>query len=136
MRACFRQLVVGALIGCLALTSCRPAVKYEPLPETGATLEGTLTYGSEKVSAAVIIVAGKEGAAVQGTIGENGRYVVQNAPLGEVRIGVNTVATKVTAAKTGHKVVEIPGKYIDPTKSGITTTVNSGSNTFDIVIPK
>lgn len=136
MRACFRQLVVGALIGCLALTSCRPAAKYEPLPETGATLEGTLTYGSEKVSAAVIVVAGKDGPGVQGTIGENGRYVVQNAPLGEVRIGVNTVAAKATAARTGRKVVEIPSKYMDPSKSGITTTVNSGSNTFDIVIPK
>ncbi len=61
---------------------------------------------------------------------------MQNVPLGEVRIGINTVAVKAAAARTGSKVVEVPGKYIDPTKSGITTTVNSGSNTFDIVIPK
>ena len=141
MNIWFRQLALLAAIGCVALTSCRPHAKYEPLPETGATLEGTVTYGSEPVPAALIIVAGDNGSA-QGSIGDDGRYVVNNAPVGQVKIAVNTAAA--ARANMGAKApkgppkgsVNVPGKYSDPMQSGITTTVNSGSNTFNIVIPK
>jgi hypothetical protein len=34
------------------------------------------------------------------------------------------------------KLIDVPGKYFDPTTSGITTTVNKGDNTFNIVIPR
>lgn len=119
--------------------------------ETGATLEGTITYGSQKVPAALVIVAGKDHSAT-GNVGEDGRYKVENAPLGEVNIGVNTAAargemqSKIMAeaykgpgAKGVGKasklqIVDVPGKYGTPESSGITTTVNKGANTYDIVI--
>lgn len=145
----------GATLTALALltTSCK-FVKEERLPETGATLEGTIKYGDEDVHYAMIQVMGANTAAT-GTVGEDGRYRVDNAPIGEVRIGVNTAAAMGTYQSRmmasgvykgpeakgkgkviGLKFVAVPNKYFNPDMSGIKTTVKQGSNTFDIVIPK
>jgi hypothetical protein len=116
---------------------------YVPIPETGASLEGTVTYGKAKLEAALIIVVGEKGSAT-GTI-ENGRYKVLNAPVGKVTIGVNTEAAK--SELKGKmmapgpkppmpKLIDVPARYFDPTKSGIETTINKGDNTYDIVISK
>ncbi len=148
MRSAFRRLrllTVSAL--CLFSLSCAGA-RYEPLPETGATLEGTVSYGKERVAAALIVVAG-ETASAQGMVGEDGRYKLTNVPLGEVTIAVNTAAAKgmmmgkaITPSQDRKgkaavpKIVDVPAKYFDPSKSGIRTTVRKGDNTFDIVVPK
>ncbi len=141
----FRRLaVLTAAAGCLILASC--GGRYESIPETGATLEGTVTYGKEPLQAALIIVAGANGSA-QGNIGEDGRYKVENVPLGEVSIAVNTAAAKGEAigkamaqsqgkAKAAPKIIDVPAKYANPKSSGIKTTINKGKNTYDIVIPK
>jgi hypothetical protein len=111
------------------------------LPETGSTLEGTVTYGTEKVLVAQILVWG-DNVSAEGYIQEDGRYKVENAPIGEVKIGVNVAGGTgqlrgmQMAGKKVPKVTNVPDKYADPTTSGITTTTNKGSNTFDIVIPK
>src|SRR5262249_55420539 len=116
------------------------------LPETGATLEGTVNYGDEKLEFALIIVQTPEGSAT-GRVGEDRRYRVENVPLGEVLIGVNTSAargdfqSKVMAGsqgrpKTQPKFTDVPAKYFDPQKSGIKTTIHTGVNTFDIPIPR
>jgi hypothetical protein len=78
---------------------------------------------------------------------ENGHYKMENVPLGEVSIGVNTSAGKgmmmgkAMAASKGQssaipKITEVPTKYHDPSTSGIKTTISKGPNTFDIVVPK
>jgi|SRR5579875_1148989 len=124
-------------------------VGFKKLPESGATLEGTVTYGKEKLQAALIIVQGSSGAAT-GNIGEDGRYKIENVPLGEVNIAVNTEAAKgqlrgqlmaqaLNKEKSGKgapRIIDVPAKYADPATSGIKTTINKGLNTFDIVIPK
>ena len=118
-------------------------------PETGATLEGTVTYAGKTVPVAMIIVAGQSGGAT-GNVGEGGRYHVDNAPLGEVKLAVNTdaakgqlIGQKMSQAYQGGKggakpaspaFLEVPKKYQDPNASGITTTIKSGANTFDIVL--
>jgi len=113
-------------------------------PETGATLEGSVTYGGQKVPVALIIAQGANSSAT-GFVGDDGRYKLENVPLGEVSIAVNTDAGKgqmmsrVMSQSQGKakglpKVVEVPAKFADPTKSGIKTTVSAGPNTFDIVI--
>ena len=55
-----KWLGTAVVAGCAIVTaSCGGRfVKEERLPTTGATLEGTVTYGSEKVPAALVIVAG------------------------------------------------------------------------------
>jgi hypothetical protein len=116
------------------------------IPETGATLDGTVTYGNEKLMAAMVIAQGATGAAT-GFIGEDGHYRINNVPVGEVHVAVNTAAAKGAMmsqvmsqshgkAKGPPKLIDVPAKYGDPIKSGITTTVSAGPNTFNVVIPK
>jgi hypothetical protein len=103
--------------------------RYEPLPQTGATLAGTVSFGRQNVRAAAIIVAGP-GGATTGHIGDDGRYKVENVPLGDVSIGVNTAAARgeamgkaMSQRGKGFKMVEVPAKFQDPMKSGIKTNV-------------
>src|SRR6266404_4896877 len=78
---------------CALFGGCSP---YEyRLPQTGATLEGTITYGGETLQMADINVFGDKGQAI-GRI-EGSHYKVENVPLGEVKIGVNTEAQRGTA---------------------------------------
>jgi hypothetical protein len=126
------------------LSACGPKeIRY---PETGATLEGTVTYGEDRVGAALVIAQNESGAAV-GFVDETGRYKLQNVPLGEVQIAVDTVAGKGQAmgkfvaqsqgkAEGAPKLIEVPAEYAKPSSSGITTTVGKGANTSDIVIRK
>jgi hypothetical protein len=135
-----RASVLAAL--CLGLTACS-SVKYEPIPETGATLTGTVKYKNEPLRVGMVIVAGKTGATAE--IGDDGRYTVPNAPIGDVTIAINLAAArgKMMGASMGKspaekaalpKIPNIPGKYSDPGSSPLKTTVNKGQNTFDIVI--
>ena len=151
-----RTVLRAALLGvaCLAvgLGSCDNP-RETRLPETGATLEGTVKYGNDQLQFAQVQVLGADKMAT-GRIDEEGRYRVDNCPTGDVKIGVNTMAAmgeyrsktmqgglyKGPEAKGKGKVnlrfIDVPEKYADPNKSGIRTTVNSGSNTYDIVIPR
>jgi hypothetical protein len=144
-----RQLHVLAI---WALTSgllgCGP---YESrLPETGATLEGEVKYGTEKVPMALVVVVGPNGQAT-GQIEEGSRYKVENVPLGEVKFGVNTDAMKGQMisqqmassykgpGKGGSRApapqfVAVPAKYWEPETSGVTTTIKKGKNSFDVVL--
>jgi hypothetical protein len=134
-----------ALLGLgLLLAGCAPTGKR--YPETGATLEGTVSYGKDKVWAALVIAQNDSGAAT-GFLDDNGRYKLENVPLGEVNIAVNTEAGKgqamgkIIAASQGKggkapKIIDVPKEFADPAKSGIKTTINKGANTFNIVIPQ
>ena len=122
------------------------------LPETGATLEGTITLGTETVPMALVVVVGPTGSAT-GQV-EEGRYKVENVPLGDVKIGVNTDAVrgqlisqqmaqgyKGPGGNGGSrpprpKFVEVPKKFAEAETSGVTTHVKSGVNKFDIVLRK
>ncbi len=114
--------------------------------ESGATLEGTVTYGKEKVPAAMIIAKGNNGTA-EGFCDDDGKYKLSNVPIGEVTIGVNVqagegqlmtrrMANSANAQKEAvPKIPNVPWRYADPEKSGIKTTVAKGENTFNIEIP-
>jgi len=141
-------LARAALAGvALFVASCgNHYVTEQRRPESGATLEGTVKYGSDTVGVALVIAQGPNGSAT-GFI-EDGRYKLDNVPLGEVTLAVNVAAgkgqlmSKIMAQSQGKakgtppRVVEVPAKFFDPTKSGIKTTIKAGPNTFDIVIPK
>jgi len=138
--------LLGWLTIALLVLGC--GVREYRRPETGASLEGTVTYAGKSVPAAMIIVAGQSGGAT-GNIGEGGRYHVDNAPVGEVKLAVNTDAAKGQmqgqkmaqayqggkgGAKPAAAFLDVPKKYQDPNSSGITTTIKAGANTFDIVL--
>src|SRR2546422_8651865 len=113
-----------ALLGLVAgftLLAASCGERGERLPETGASLEGTITYGGAKVPFAMVTAMGPNGMAT-GNVQEDGRYQVANAPLGEVTIAVNSQAakgayiSKVMAESKGKgkspsKFVDVPAKY-------------------------
>jgi hypothetical protein len=135
-----------ALFGCaLVIAGCRFGGEVRH-PESGATLEGTVTYGNDKVGAALVVAQNGSGSA-QAFVDADGHYKLENVPLGEVSIGVNTEAGKGEAmgramaqasgkAKGPPKIIDIPKKFADPATSEIKTQINKGANTFNIVIPK
>lgn len=142
-------LALGFALTALACASNRPIA----LEETGATLEGTINYGTEDVRFAMVIAQTANGSAT-GKVGPDGRYKLQNVPLGEVAVGVNTdaatgdfqsasmAAGSYTGpdakgkAKVDLKFTKVPAKFFDPKTSTLKTTVQKGTNTYDIVIPK
>ena len=147
MRSMLNSIALLSVLGCVCTLAGCARVKEIRLPESGADLKGTVTFNGEKVMAALIIVRSATGSA-EGSIGEDGSFNVKNAPLGEVSIGVNTDAGKgelrgkmMARAQTKQplpmpKIIDLPPKYFDPNTSGIHTTVNKGSNTYDVVIKK
>ena len=142
-----RSLALLVLLGVgLLPAGCGPHVREIRYPETGATLEGTVTYGSDHVGAALVIAQNESGSATA-FVEDDGRYRLQNVPLGEVNLAVNTDAGKGQAmgklmaqsqgkAKGAPTIIDVPAKFANPTTSGIKTTVNKGENTYDIVIPR
>ncbi len=143
-----RQFLAVAAAFCLVLLlmGCGPPGSTITLPESGATLQGTVTYGNDRVMAAMVLAQGT-GEPVTTFLDDDGRYQLTNVPLGEVRIGVNTAAAKGQAigkamaqtkgkAKGPPKILDVPPKYADPATSGLKTTITKGTNTFEIVIPK
>ena len=123
----------------------------EPIKETGATLEGKVTYGGDPVPMAMVIVAQTGGGAATAFANDDGYYKVENVPVGDVLLAVNTDATrgqmagramagtdpKAKGKKTvTPKLIEVPKKYHNPDKSGLTTKIQKGANQHDIVIPK
>ena len=146
MRRMFQRLGIVALIAvCPVACSSSESVRGARGPDTEATLEGTVTYGGQKVAVALVIAQSDKGSATA-FVGDDGHYKLVNVPLGEVHLAVNTDAGKgqmmsrVMAQSQGKgrlpKVVEVPAKYFDPSTSGLKTTINKGENTYDIVIGK
>lgn len=139
------------ILAAMTAASCGPRV--ESIPETGAALEGTVEYGGARVPGALVIVAAPEdgGVSMSAFADAEGNYRVENVPLGEVRLAVNTDATKgmlkgqamaqadPKAGKRGGpppKLVEVPKKYHAPEGAGLTTTTQPGVTRHDIKLPK
>ncbi len=112
-----------------------------------AKLSGKITYKGKPVPYALVIVSNEQSSST-GPADAHGNYVVEHAPVGNVQIGVNTDAgqgmmmSAVMAAKFDKdsnekpSFVNIPAKYFDPKRSGITAQVTNptDTNSFDIVI--
>jgi hypothetical protein len=149
---------VAAAYVTLSLTACgnRDHIAIA-LPDSGAVVHGTVKFGKEDVQYALVVVQGADGATAAGMIDDEGRFHVPNAPLGEVKVAVNTNAARGVyqtavmrgGAMTGSpeggksgrkkvnlKFIDLPARYLDPDTSGLKATVGHGDNTHDIVIPK
>lgn len=120
----------------------------EPLVLSKATLKGKVTYRGKPVSSAMVIVATESGNTVAGTglSDAAGNFLVQFAPVGKVKIGVDTEAGKammrgatMAAVMTRNKSAipptsDVPRKFFSPETSGITTVLSNADaeNQFDI----
>jgi hypothetical protein len=148
-----RAAWVCLIAGCTLSVSACSGGGLEKLPETGATLEGTVTFKGEPVQFALVIAVGPDGkGSATGNIREDGKYRMTNVPLGEVKVAVNTEAgkgdymskvmsqsyqgpeAKVKGKKASLKFIDVPKQYHDPEKSGLSTTIKEGANTYNIEI--
>jgi hypothetical protein len=112
-------------------------------------------YGDQPVANAMVIVAttaGPSAGGAQAFADDEGNYKVDNVPVGNVLIAVNTDAPKgmmMAKAMSGTnpydknskratvpKVTEVPKKYHVPATSKLTFDVQRGVNKHDIRIPK
>jgi hypothetical protein len=142
MRRILYSLFIGVAAGLVvSLTGCG-GFGAQRVPLTGATLEGKVTYGTEKVPVGLIIAVGPNGSS-QAKLEDDGTFKMENAPLGEVSLAVNVKAgegalmsRRMSGDKNIPNPVHIPTKYSDPATSGIKTTIAKGENTYDIAITK
>jgi hypothetical protein len=150
---CCRSLLVGCLLAIAA--GCGP-------PER-AVVKGKVSYGGEPLPAGTVMFWGADNASATAMIEKDGSYVINDAPLGDVKITVTTpkfppghlemmkrmksgpaVAESVDPNDASKKIsimgnipdkiVDVPPKYTAVETSGLTYTVKSGEQTHDIPI--
>jgi len=156
MRRFSRILGLLAVASAFSLTASCGSNAPVALEESGSTLEGTVTHNGRPVQFALILVqsASGTGSPASGNAGPEGKYKIMNVPVGEVKVAVNTDAGMgdlMTARMQGGEYTgpdgkkkkrvnldynQVPKKYHTPESTTITTTINKGSNTFDIDVPK
>jgi len=129
---------LAALLGALAVAGCGGGKT--------AQVSGKVTYAGEPLNSGTVSFVGPEGSADTAMLQPDGTYNLTKAPIGQVKIGVQTfppspmMAPPDPAAQKGKKTLpkytKIPTKYGDPEKSGQTYTVQPGSQTYDINLPK
>lgn len=148
-----RFLLVGLAIGLLGCSGENPQ-----LPS--ASLKGVVRYKGKLVTGGTIRLFGKDPGGhsfAEGRISGDGVYSVANAPLGSVKVVVDTTAARfdprpmmAMAKEKGAsidesklnlpqgppmKYVEIDPKYSDPRKTPVEITVAKGENEQDIDLP-
>jgi hypothetical protein len=132
--------VSAALIGC-----------GDSGPDKGE-VTGKVTYNGSALEGAIVTFHPAEGALATGTTDASGQYTLE-AVVGDHKVAVK----KSTGSDLGGDTATegpgdmekmylqakdqaeeaksaIPEKYGDPEQSGLTTTVSSGSNTYDITL--
>jgi hypothetical protein len=107
-------------------------------------VSGKVTYQGKAVPFGTVLIEASDGTACQGNIEQDGTYTVQGVITGEARVAVNSPNPKgITLIykdpnKKPPPYPDVPGWFSIPSKyettagSGLTVTVRSGSNTFDI----
>ena len=78
-RAFRPSLVCLALALTLALSGCGKST---------ATVSGTVKFQGELLPSGTVLIYGADGQPVKGTISEDGKYMVADAPVGAVKIAV------------------------------------------------
>jgi len=116
--------------------------------DTG-TVSGKVTYKGKPLPGGNVTFAGKDGKSLAAAIHEDGTYSLEKVPPGEYKVAVETESLRKAAPgggvppKGGDKIapppaadapkyVAIPVKYANPETSGLTYTVKTGKQTFDI----
>ena len=141
------RLRPAAALGLLALLlpSCNTAGGFKPIPESGASLSGTVSFKHELLHTGLVLVQGAN-AGSQGRIHEDGHYTIDNVPLGEVTLVVTmgpargeALATAAAQRAKGErvvlpKIVNLPAKYGDAAASPLKTNIQKGENSFDIAM--
>jgi hypothetical protein len=115
-----------------------------------AEVEGRVTYKGAPLPEGVVLFLAEDRRQDIGSINPDGTYVVKHAPLGRNKVSVQTLpsvpesvpAVRVrnepekkgmpTGDKSPARSVPIPARYANTDTSGLTFTVQEGSNRYDI----
>ncbi len=101
-----------------------------------AKVSGTVTFGGKPVPAGRVLFLNTKGPSEDADIGPDGKYTVEIA-VGETQAAIDYREAP-TATNPNRPEMMTPGKSLVPDKyadfktSGLTTTVKSGENTYDI----
>jgi hypothetical protein len=112
------------------------------------TVSGKVTYQGKPLSSGIVSFVSEAGAPHYADIESDGSYRMVNAPVGPVRIGVQSKpkqsaspSPRMPRSREDFVKVEsdmkakesiLPDKYTDPNKSDLTYTVTKGKQQFDI----
>jgi hypothetical protein len=143
--------MIRAKVGVLIL-----AVTVGGCGKRTGTVEGTVKLGEEKLGSGTVTFFGSGGSIKTSPISAQGTYKIEGIPTGPAIITVETTPHPDTFGRnpnlppppkdmpeskdeksrlpTFGKYVEIPLKYKDQEKSGLTYTVQAGPQPFDIVL--
>jgi hypothetical protein len=147
-----RIVMLGLLVGLMGCSGGNP--------RTDASLKGMVRYKNKPVTGGTIRLFGQASSGstfAEGPINGDGTFRVQNAPLGPVKVVVDTSAARfdprpmIEKAKTQGapideanmnlpqgpptKYLEIDAKYSDPRKTPVEITIVEGENQRDIDLP-
>jgi hypothetical protein len=139
-----------------------PAILF--LSGCGSGSKGTITgkvyYGKQLVRGGRVTFMNAAGkGAASSEISKDGTYTISKIPVGEVQIGVETESIKrkgdvrqskppegmegpsrsggwMTPEEAKERYTWIPTKYSDPKESGLTYTVKSGNQEYDLKLPE
>ena len=142
-------LWVPAALCTLILTSCSKSQHQEmTLAQTGAVLEGSVKLGDTLIPYGLVMVTSSAGQATGKIDPGTGNYKVENVPIGEITLAVNTDAgagdfRSLSMQGMANKdkgqlkpMVNVPKKYMNPTESGLKFTTQAGVNKHDIQLSK
>lgn len=132
-----RSLQASSLAVLLFLAGCGPSFNK---------VNGTVSYKGKNLTMGTITFVSEDGKKKNATsIGSNGFYEAIEPPLGKVKVIIAVKPPpKIPEAKDAPKVsigdapsvkiepVMIPSHYSELTRSGLSTELKSGTNTFDI----
>jgi hypothetical protein len=143
-RACGGLLLFGLLAFAVG---CGPNYKAR------GTVKGTVTFAGKNLTAGSVVFYGKDNLTGSASIRTDGTYVINDAPLGDVKITVTVPQmppggvgymkgapagpvmpgeSASSATTIPSNVVSIPQKYANVETSGLTYTVQRGEQTHDI----
>jgi hypothetical protein len=128
LRMCAVQCMVA--VGALTLAGCGRG--------TG-TVSGKVTLNGTALPGGLVTVHDAEGQPRNGPINKDGTYLVSNITPGPAKISIMTLSTmpnlrdpNPTGKDPLGPYVAIPAKYQDPSSSGFTLEVKSGSQPYDL----
>jgi hypothetical protein len=140
-----RWEIRGLLLVTLAVVGCGQGT---------TSVSGIVMFKDQPLPSGTVLFHGPDGRIQHSLISEDGSYAMVDAPLGQVRITVQshpaapaglpsrggkppatpTELAPPAKAKPNDRAVRIPPRYLDPEKSGLTYTVRAGAQRHDLTL--